>query len=410
MELQGSPLGRPSTALHAVQHQRMSGVQPEVRVLAPRFKARSLKRALVTVAAVAGALLQVSSVSEVHATCLRFGAEELPRMGLIRGAWLDDTRFVLADFQRSRLLVYSTDEGFQRSILGLATSGASSFTEPIEVARWADGLLVADSTFRKQSLVALDRNLRPSKVLASSEPVGGPGEESAPEMHWRVGTIQEMAALADSLYVLGSRGREGMIVKMTKEPSAASDGPRLSVREEWELSREEEVLAQLPVHQLAVTSGETSAAFALRFDGGGFIQRLGGGATRRLSAFAATRTLPSQPANFGQRSHEAFYSMVEASGYFAGLYAEADMLYVLTKSVTEGGRLWELHQIDPDADVMVGSVRLPTTAVHVSLLPGPVHWVLEESSSTAVDLFRKPTRLLLLDSAAIRKREPITCD
>lgn len=364
-----------------------------------------------TVAGLAGALLQVSSASELHGTCVRLDEDELPRIGLVRGAWLDNTRFALADFQRSRLLVYSTDGGFQRSVIGFAaTTGAPSFSEPIDVGRWGDGLLVADSTFLRQSLVVLDQDLRPSMVLASSGQASDPGEGSTPESDWRVGTLLEMEIAEDSVYLLGSRGREAMIVRATKDQANGSRDPQLVVREEWALSQQEEILVQVPMHHVAVTSGATAAAFTLRYDDGGFIQRLEPSPTRRLVAFAGTRALPALPANFGQRSHESFYTLVEASSYFAGLYAEADKLYLLTKSVTEDGRLWELHQIDPDADVVVGSVRLPTTAVHVSLLPGPVHWVLEESSATSVDLFRKPTRLLLLDSAAIRSGESITCD
>lgn len=388
----------------------MLGMHHEVPDLTSfRLQASSLKRVLVATAA--GALLQASVVPALHGTCVRFAADELPRLGFIRGAWLDDTRFVLADFKRSRLLVYSTEGGFDRTVLGLGTSTTSSFSEPIDVERWGEGVLVADSTFDRQSLVALDRDLKTSTVLTSSDS-SEHSETARHETHWRAGTLQELSVLGDSVYLRGSFGPEGVVVEMAKDRTTGSSPPHVVLREEWPLSLEEAVLHQVPIRKLAVTGGPTAAAFMLRYgDDGGFIQRLGPGpTTRRLSAFAGTKTLPALPANHGRGSHEAYYALVEASSYFAGLYAEADSLYILAKTVTDDGLLWNLHQIDPDRDSVVGSVRLPTTAVHVSLLPGPVHWVLEESSSISVDSLRKPTRLLLLDSEAIRSSQPITCD
>ena len=50
--------------------------------------------------------------------CRPLEVAELPLLGGIRGAWMDDERFVLADLYQSRLLVYSGSEGLQRVVNG----------------------------------------------------------------------------------------------------------------------------------------------------------------------------------------------------------------------------------------------------------------------------------------------------
>ena len=91
-------------------------------------------------------------------------------------------------------------------------------------------------------------------------------------------------------------------------------------------------------------------------------------------------------------------------------YGDRDSLYVLMRNSAGAETVWDLYRLDPQNDEIVSKVRLPTTAAHVSLLPGSTYWVLEESSSGLESPFRSPIRLLLLDASAIRAGEPLLCD
>ncbi len=170
-------------------------------------------------------------------------------------------------------------------------------------------------------------------------------------------------------------------------------------------------ISHLPVRSLASAEGTNRAMYALRFAKAPFIQVLGRQSMHRLSAFPESATpLPSLPVVDGWGAAPAFYAAAEAAALPVGLYGQVDRLYLLARQLVDSVTVWDLHHIDPVADEIVGRTRLPTNAAHVSLLPGEKHWVLEESSSFADDIFRQPIRLLLLDAEAIRSGAPLSCE
>ena len=119
--------------------------------------------------------------------------------------------------------------------------------------------------------------------------------------------------------------------------------------------------------------------------------------------------MPALPRG-GPEGRDAFYAALETSSYPAGLYADRDSLYVLIRDATGDAVVWDLHRIDPRRDEVVGKIRLPTNAAHVSLLPGSRYWVLEEASSGLEHPLRPPIRFLLLSSTATRAGEVPSCD
>ena len=365
--------------------------------------------------AVFGSLLLYgcSAVSTPEPACRLLEATQFPLLGGIRGTWMDAERFVLADLHQSRLLVYSTSEGLVRIVNGWETDDPElSVVSPTDIEPWGSGFVVADSFRRVQQLFVLDRNLRPLRLLWEGDSrrtaSGWEGEEMT--------NIDELVTLRDNLYVQGDRftgpdsaNRE--YAEFAVEPGAGRAGPVLREVAAWPgLEGERYWFGSL--HDLATTAGRGAAVFALRFSPAGpFVQELVGEG-RRLDTFpdlpAPMPVLPRVGPD--PEDLDAFYAALETSSYPAGLYADEDSLYVLMRDARGDEPVWDLHRIDPQLDEVVGKVRLPTNAAHVSLLPGRRYWVLEESTSGLERNFRPPIRLLLLSSAAIRAGEVLSCD
>ncbi len=371
--------------------------------------------------AVLGSLLLCgcSAVGTPAPACRPLEVAELPKLGLMRGTWMDEEQFVLVDSPRSRLLVYRVDEGLVRIVDGRESADpALHFGEPRDVQPWGrryvlavrygdrERLLEGD----QERLLELDRNLRPVRMLWETDRERVPGGWSG-EQVW---AITQLAVLRDSLYVKAVR----------------LDVPRLSEYFQHERAFAEFGLASRPgalselaawpgfpgelgwigtASELVATDDRAGSTFALRFaPDDPFIQELVGEG-RRLDAF------PDLPVPFPESLRAAGggwsgWGPLEAGSYPAGLYADRDSLYVLMRDATGDAVVWDLHRIDPEQDAVVGKVRLPTNAPHVGLVPGRRYWLLQEATSGVEDPLRPPIRLLLLSSAAIRAGEVPSCD
>ncbi len=352
-----------------------------------------------------------SLVGKPEPACRPLEVSEFPLLGGIRGAWMDDERFVLADLHQSRLLVYSTSEGLTRIVNGWENEDLElNFVSPADIQPWEDGYLLADGFADQDRLLGLDADLRPVRVLWESDIEKGKGKWRGEEVF----AISRLVALRDRLYVQASRLSNGE----HSEREYAEFGAALQPNRPGGALRE---LAAWPgfegerywygsLHDLATTDGRGASVFALRFSPAGpFVQELVADG-RRLEAFPdLPAPMPALPRG-GPEGRDAFYAALEASSYPAGLFADEDSLYVLMRDATGGEPVWDLHRIDPQRDEVIGKVRLPTNAAHVSLLPGRRYWVLEESTSGLEGYFRPPIRFLVLSSATIRAGEVPSCD
>ncbi len=334
-------------------------------------------------------------------------------LGRIRGAWMDDERFVLADYHQSRLLVYSTSEGLVRIVNGWESVDPElNFLSPSDIERWGDGFVLVDLSAREDFLLELDSELQPVRVLWKSDVVQVDGVWRGEE----IDGLDEVATLGDRLYLRAGRLSDS---RVTLQPLYAEFGPDRrsdqaagAVREQatWLAPASAEMYWHTPIRRLAATHGSAPSVFALRFGEAPFVQQFAP-EERRLASFPELPApLPTLPVGGGYEGVPAFYSALEASSYPAGLYADHDSLYILVRNMTGDEPVWDLYRLDPQNDEIVSKVRLPTTAAHVSLLPGSSYWVLEESTSGLKDMFRPPIQLLLLSSAAIRAGEVSSCD
>ena len=346
-----------------------------------------------------------SLVGKPEPACRPVEVTEFPLLGGIRGTWMDDERFVLADMHQSRLLVYSTSEGLLRIVNGWENEDLElNFVSPADIEPWADGFADQDR------LLGLDADLRPVRVLWQSDIEKGKGKWRGEEVF----ALSRLVALRDRLYVQASRLSNGEHSEREYAEFGAALQPNRPGGALGELAAwpgfEGERYWYGSLHDLATTGGRAAAVFALRFSPAGpFVQELVADG-RRLEAFPELPApMPALPRS-GPEGRDAFYAALEASSYPAGLFADEDSLYVLMRDATGGEPVWDLHRLDPQRDEVVGKIRLPTSAPHVSLLPGRRYWVLEESTSGLEGYFRPPIRFLLLSSAAILAGEVSSCD
>ncbi len=106
-----------------------------------------------------------------------------------------------------------------------------------------------------------------------------------------------------------------------------------------------------------------------------------GGRLRALRAFPAEfRRLPSLGrALVGPAGTEARLRELEGLALPLEIFGRGGFLYLLTRKPAPGGQTeWQLHQIDPGADAVTGAVRLPTSAPHLTLVPGEGTWFVVE--------------------------------
>ncbi len=371
------------------------------------------------------ALLSLGGAQGVSGTdCRQVAAGELPRLGGVEGVWLEADRFALVDSKRNRLLVYD------------AETGEVSYSGPPDLPSWLpdpkgglphptaigpdpEGVILGlhspptPDTGGAASLLLLDNELRPRNLLRWTTKHR---EDSSPEPSLGA-HIRELAVGPGRIFAWVKPGPSYFLLELERQPEEAGE---FDLVNDWSTAKGEYPrLSHLPLRSLATTQGEAPGVFALRFADRPFIQVLVGGRDKAegegvvgLSAFPdEVKVFPPLPQVTGWGSADGFYAAAEAAEYAAGLYGDGAVLYLLARTVPELGKVaWRLHRIDPRTDSVLDSTDLPTRAAHVSLLPGERYWLLEESSSFADDMFRQPTRLLLLDAEAVRSGRPITCD
>ncbi|HSS79024.1 MAG TPA: hypothetical protein VLV54_20050 [Thermoanaerobaculia bacterium] len=168
----------------------------------------------------------------------------------------------------------------------------------------------------------------------------------------------------------------------------------------------EEVNHNAPEDKVFRLLGEaiTSTAgghFALRYAQPTFILKLAPD-KRRLKCFPQEfERLPRLPDLGGFAAAAALYKALENSTAATGLYGRGDLLYLLTRKPSPKGTIWQIWQIDPQRDVVVRSLTLPTTANHVFLAPGSRDWAVIEKGAVKEGGKQAIRSMLLIPSSWI---------
>jgi len=98
-----------------------------------------------------------------------------------------------------------------------------------------------------------------------------------------------------------------------------------------------------------------------------------------LSSLARSARI-TQPADLEEpEATTALYRGLEESTLPAGLYGFKGFLYLLTRRPGQEGKTsWTLTKLDPADGKELYSISLPTSAPHLTVIPGEHHWALVE--------------------------------
>jgi hypothetical protein len=124
---------------------------------------------------------------------------------------------------------------------------------------------------------------------------------------------------------------------------------------------------------------------------------------RRLTEFpSGFNDPPAIPISGNRQEDMARWQAVERSSLPVGLFGWGGDLFLLTRRPSgEGRTLWELSRLNATEDRILASIRLPSEAENLLLIPGPKYWIgLERGSRTGhprkdfTDYFLLSTELL----------------
>jgi len=114
------------------------------------------------------------------------------------------------------------------------------------------------------------------------------------------------------------------------------------------------------------------------------------------------RRAPSLPEFFTFDDLVPVMSSVERSTMPTGLYGWEGSLFVLWRKVEGRTSRWNLTKIDPQADRVVGTVSIATSASHLSVVPGPDSWAFIEKGPVRALGVQDIGTLLLVPSERLR--------
>jgi hypothetical protein len=139
--------------------------------------------------------------------------------------------------------------------------------------------------------------------------------------------------------------------------------------------------------------------YALRFEEKPHIQRLLP-EKGRLTAFPAGYEQGYElPPSAGPATTEIRFLTMEMATASVSLFGRGPYLYLLTrKPLGEGKTNWTLHQIDPERDVILREIRLPTEASHIVVVPGPIDWAIVEKGRVGPSAEQDIGTVVLLSS------------
>jgi hypothetical protein len=98
------------------------------------------------------------------------------------------------------------------------------------------------------------------------------------------------------------------------------------------------------------------------------------------------------------------FAEIERSFMVSGIYGWEGRLYLLIRRPRRGveASTWSLTRIDPETGATSGRIDLPTTAPHVTLIPGPESWAVLEKGRVQGFGQQDIPSLLLIPSSAFR--------
>lgn len=286
------------------------------------------------------------------------------------------SRVLVVDPSNRSLLLYGADGVAER--LGDPRPDKAGAFRPGRISSAGDGFLLK---LTGSQVIRLDRDLRQQAALDLRQ---GPGGEPS-----GIGSLYEWVVVGDRLVGYGSvRGASADVVRDPNPTRQFQLGfltaelGRQPARARLLLPLEEDdyyvlghpYVAANDLGPFVLAMGRHPTIYRVAPEGAGEVRPLRAmpEAYRELAELGMEST--------GPESSQALFVRVESLRMPVGLYGQGEMLYLLTRrpDPAGGGTAWFLHQIDPARDQVVGSVRLPTTAHHLTVVPSPGSWFVFE--------------------------------
>lgn len=113
------------------------------------------------------------------------------------------------------------------------------------------------------------------------------------------------------------------------------------------------------------------------------------------------RAFRVQAAN--QRTEEKIFKEIEKLTIPVGVYGQDGLLYLLTREPNGDGRTsWFLHQIEPSLEKILGHLKLPTSASHLTVVNTDHNWYVFEKGSVESQGRQQIESMLVIPNSLIR--------
>lgn len=291
--------------------------------------------------------------------------------------WADSrSRVLVVDPSNRSLLLYGADGVAER--LGDPRPDKAGAFRPSRVSNAGDGFLLK---LTGSQVVRLSADLRQETALDLRQ--GPAGEPSG------IGSLYEWVVVGDRLVGYGSvRGASADVVRdpnptrpfqlgfltaeLGRQPARARLLLPLEEDDYYVLGHPYVTANDLGPFVLAM--GRHPRIYRVSLEGDGQVHPL------RAMPADVREVAELGMESTGPESSQALFARVESLRMPVGLYGQGEMLYLLTRKpdTAQEGIAWFLHQIDPARDEVVGGVRLPTSAHHLTVVPGPGSWFVFE--------------------------------
>jgi len=295
----------------------------------------------------------------------------------VSGVWSPGGEtLLLVDAFRSLVIEYST-EGELRHEYQVPLKGSLDFSRPSWIRVWPRGGYIVEQ--EDAGFVVVDEDFQPLQEvdLRGTEQVSG--FQHAAVFHWVPLSNGDLVAFGDIQTQDGSWKTGIFRVSL-------SASPQVTVLLEVDIEPEELdlYLVGLPyltaldnrVYFVDLTAGPpVMREIEMREDGSNVVHRL------PISTPQAGRLPLLRPYLSGNLDQLSFvYSELERSSMISGVYGWNGALYLLfhqPNGISDGSS-WSLAHFDPSTGKRGGEIHLPTTAAHVTLVPGPKSWAVLE--------------------------------
>jgi hypothetical protein len=305
---------------------------------------------------------------------------------LTSGAWLTDESLLLVDALRDDLLLYSVN--------GRLIEHAGSHLHGSRIEATDDGsawIQMRDGVLAKLNQeLRIERQVNPAAIGDAASP------RLASLYSWTMGS-GAFVGFGDYRRLDGA-WETGLVV-------ADGTGNRSTLLDRMDIDDPFRPYYLLGFPFLASAGGKS---YFLRMAAQPTLYEItpGGEQMRRILTLKETRFAPVPPRR-GAAGAQRIYAAIERSAMPVGIYGQGDHLYLLYRRPA-GAELteWRLTTIDTNTNSVLRTIRLPTSAHHICIIPGRKAWALVEKGAVRALGDQEVGPIVLFNISALEVQQP----